>query len=169
MDKEDPEQLFEIFEDNSWYNKDDIIRDITDKLREFGYSTIDDSKYASDNEYYISFLCEHRVICGHVWIYEDDDKGYKFDISDRDVNDNLNKCSICKKVKTIKIHNQETIDDKDRIILDRKTVEEIIKLIESEEYYITNDDIIISEEEGIILTLREILKGKNENYKVDEN
>jgi len=51
-------------------------------------------------------------------------------------------------------------------ILDKQTVKEIIKLIESEEYYIVDDGIIISDEEGIVLTLRDILKGKNENYKV---
>lgn len=53
-------------------------------------------------------------------------------------------------------------------ILDRQTVKEIIKLIESEEYLITNDGIIISDEDGIVLTLKEILKGKNKNYKVEE-
>jgi hypothetical protein len=153
MDKEDPEQLFEIFEDHFWHNKYDLIRYITGKLREFGYSTVDDSEYASDNEYYISFVCKHGVIHGHVWIYEDEDKGYKFDISDCNVNDNINKCPICKKVKTIKMYNQETTGDNDKIILDKKTVEEIIKLIESEEYIITDDGIIISDEEGIVLTL----------------
>lgn len=51
-------------------------------------------------------------------------------------------------------------------ILDKKTVREIIKLVESEEYLITDDGIIISDEEGIVLTLREILRGKNENYRV---
>jgi len=178
MDKEDPEQLFEIFEDNSWHNKDDIIRDITDKLREFGYSTVDDSEYASDNEYYINFVCEHGIVHGHVWIYEDEDEGYRFDISDCDTNDNLNECPMCKKVKTVKICRHETIDkndkiildkktidDNDKIILDKKTIEEIIKLIESEEYYIVDDGIIIGDEEGIILTLRDILKGKNRNYR----
>ena len=51
-------------------------------------------------------------------------------------------------------------------ILDKQTVEEIIKLIESENYHIVDDGIIISDEEGIVLTLKEILKGKNKNYKV---
>ena len=44
-----------------------------------------------------------------------------------------------------------------------------IKLIESENYQIVDDGIIISDEEGIVLTLKEILKGKNENYKVRMN
>lgn len=53
-------------------------------------------------------------------------------------------------------------------ILDKRTVKEIIKLIESENYLIVNDnEIIISDEEGIVLTLKEILKGKNEKYKVE--
>jgi hypothetical protein len=47
---------------------------------------------------------------------------------------------------------------------DKKTIEEIIKLIESEEYQIVDNGIIISDEEGIVLTLKEILRGKNENY-----
>lgn len=50
--------------------------------------------------------------------------------------------------------------------LDKKTVREIIKLIESEDYCIADDGIIISDEEGIVLTLKEILKGKNGNYKI---
>ena len=33
--------------------------------------------------------------------------------------------------------------------------------------FIADDGIIISDEEGIVLTLKEILKGKNENYKVE--
>lgn len=52
-------------------------------------------------------------------------------------------------------------------ILDKQTVKEIIKLIESEEYLIIDDEIIISDEEGIVLTLKEILKGKNKNYTVE--
>lgn len=166
MDKEDPVQLLKIFENTFWYTKEDIAIDITDKLEEFGYSTEDASKYASDNECYINFVCEHGVIGGHVWIYEDEDEGYRFDVSDDNANgDSVDKCSMCKKVKTIKISNQETGNNKDKIILDKKTIEEIIQLIESEEYLIVDDDIIISEQEGIVLTLREILKGKNENYK----
>lgn len=51
-------------------------------------------------------------------------------------------------------------------ILDKRTIKEIIKLIESENYYITDDEIIISDEEGIVLTLKAILKGKHGNYKV---
>lgn len=51
--------------------------------------------------------------------------------------------------------------------LDKRTIREIIKLIESEEYRITDDGIIISDEEGIVLTLKEILKGKHENYKAE--
>ena len=176
MDKEDPEQLFEIFEDIIWDSKDDIVRDISDKLKEFGYLTVDASKYASDGECYINFMCEHGIVCGHVWIYACEDGEYEFDISDSDANDDsTNECSMCKKVKTIKIckeedvarvSNQKAIDDSDKIVLDRRTVEEIIKLIESEEYLIVDDDIIISDEEGIVLTLKEILKGKHENYKV---
>lgn len=166
MDKEDPEQLLEIFENTIWDNKDDIVKDLSDKLRGFGYPTLDISEYTSDSECYINFLCEHGVICGRVWIYEYEDGGYKFDILDYDINYNdLDECPTCKKVKTVKIDNRKIVDDKDKVILDRKTVEEIIKLIESEEYLIVDDDIIISEQEGIVLTLKEILKGKNENYK----
>lgn len=174
MDKEDPVQLLEIFQDKSWKNKDDIIRDITNKLREFGYITEVITDKEENNEYNINFSCEHGVVCGHFWIYEDCDDGYICDMSYRDINNDLNECQICKMVKTIKIsdyktinNNDKTINDNDKIILDKKTVEEIIKLIESEEYMIVNDeDIIISEEEGIVLTLKEILKGKNENYKL---
>ena len=38
-------------------------------------------------------------------------------------------------------------------ILDKKTVKEVIKLIESEEYLIGDDGIIISDQEGIVITL----------------
>ena len=37
-------------------------------------------------------------------------------------------------------------------ILDKKTVKEVIKLIESEEYLIGDDGIIISDQEGIVIT-----------------
>lgn len=49
-------------------------------------------------------------------------------------------------------------------ILDKTTIEEIIKLIESEEYIIFNEGIFISDEDGIVLTLKIILKGKNKRY-----
>ena len=167
MNREDPEQLFEIFDNKIWKNNEDIINDITNKLKEFGYTTIDASEYASDNEYYINFLCEHKIVCGHIWIYEDRDEGYSFDISEEDANGNLNECSICKKVRTIDIYSQETTGN-NKIILDKKTVEEIIKLIESEEYLIVDNDIVISDEDGIVLTLKEILKGKHKKYKTEK-
>lgn len=167
MNREDPEQLFEIFENRVWNNKEDIIKDITEKLREFGYSTIDASEYASDNEHYINFLCEHKIVCGHIWIYEDNDEGYTFDILDEDANDNLSECSICEKVRTVDIYNQE-ITENNKIILDKKTIEEIIKLIESEEYFIVDNDYFISDEDGIVLTLKEILKGKYKKYNVEQ-
>jgi len=127
MNREDPEQLFEIFENRVWNNKDDIIKDITNKLKEFGYTTIDASEYASDNEHYINFLCEHKIVCGHIWIYEDNDEGYTFDISNEDANGSLSECSTCEKVRTVDIHNRETTENENKIILDKKTVEEIIK------------------------------------------
>lgn len=168
MNREDPEQLFEIFENRVWNNKEDIIKDITEKLKEFGYTTIDASEYASDNEHYINFLCEHKIVCGHIWIYEDRDEGYSFDISEENANGNLDECSICEKVKTIDMSDLKTIEKEieydNKIILDKKTVEEIIKLIDSEEYLIVDNDVIISDEDGIVLTLKEILKGKYKNY-----
>ena len=51
--------------------------------------------------------------------------------------------------------------------LDKRTIKEVVKLIGSEEYYIVNDGIIISDKDGIVLTLKEILKGKHEKYKVE--
>ena len=171
MNREDPEQLFEIFEGKLWNNSDDIIRDISDKLIEFGYTTMDASDSASDGEYYIRFACKHGTICGHVWIYKDedeeDDEGYKFVVSDCDIDDRPYKCSMCKKVKTVKISNKKTMHDDNRTILDRATVEEIIKLIEKEDYLIVDDrGIIVSDEDGIVLTLREILKGEDGTYRV---
>jgi len=168
MNREDPEQLFEIFDNKIWKNNEDIINDITNKLKEFGYTTIDASKYASDNEHYINFLCEHKIVCGHIWIYEDRDEGYSFDISEEDANGNLNECSICKKVRTIDICDQKTTENENKIILDKKTVEEIIKLIESEEYLIVDNDVVVSDEDGIVLTLKEILKGKHKNYRIEQ-
>ena len=167
MDIEDPEQLLEIFENTIWYNKEGIIEDITEKLKEFGYSTVGASEHASDSEHYIKFLCKHGVVLGHIWIFEDEDGGYIFYVLDCDIDySDLNECQLCKKVKTIKICNEDKFENGNRIILDKETVEEIIKLIESEKYTIANGGIVISDEEGIIITLKEILKGKNEDYKV---
>lgn len=108
FDIEDPEQLLEVFDDNYWDNKNDIIRDISNKLQEFGYSTINLTKDSDDSEYYIEFSCKHGIICGCVWISKcDNDDGYVFDISEYDCNNKRNKCLICKKVNTIKVENKD--------------------------------------------------------------
>ena len=88
--KEEPEKLFEIFEDRSWDNKEAIIVDITDKLIEFGYSTSVDL-----DPNIINIICEHRKVCRVTLLSEDSDGEWTFDISDDDsIKD---RCQICRK------------------------------------------------------------------------
>ena len=92
--KEEPEKLFEIFEDQLWNDKETIITDITDKLIEFGYSTSHDL-----DPNIVNVICEHGKICRNILLTEDSDGDWTFDISDDDsIKD---RCQICRKRKTI--------------------------------------------------------------------
>ena len=92
--KEEPEKLFEIFEDQFWDNKETIIKDITDKLRELGYSTKDDL-----DPDVVDIICEHGKVCRIVLLLENSDGDWTFEFSDDDsIKD---RCQICRKRKTI--------------------------------------------------------------------
>lgn len=96
-DREDPEKILEILSRQTWDSKPNMIKDITDKLREFGYST-SDSVYPNA----INIICEHGKVCRLVlFIAGCPFPGeWTFDISDADTI--RNRCKICRRRKTIK-------------------------------------------------------------------
>ena len=92
---EEPEKLFEIFEDKLWDNNENIVIDITDKLIELRYSV--SSNLEDPN--IINVICEHGKVCRTILLSEDSDRDWTFDISDDDsIKD---RCQICRKRKTI--------------------------------------------------------------------
>lgn len=95
--KEEPEKILEIFSCRSWDNKEDLIKGMTDKLKEFGYST-SDSGYPNA----INIICEHKKPCRLILFATGlpSPGEWTFDISDADTI--RNRCKICRKRKTIK-------------------------------------------------------------------
>ena len=92
--KEEPEKLFEIFDCQFWDSKEDIIKDVTAKLREFGYSINSDI-----DPNIINVICEHGKVCRTILFTEDEEGGLEFDIRDDDsIKD---RCQICRKRTTI--------------------------------------------------------------------
>jgi len=96
--KEEPEKLFEIFDCQFWDSKEEMVKNVTDKLREFGYSTNDG---IGPNT--INVICEHGKVCRTVLLKEPEEEPGKgiwiFDIRDDDsIKD---RCQICRIRKTI--------------------------------------------------------------------
>ena len=93
--KEEPEKLYEIFGCYGWSNKEEMVNDITNKLRELGYSTKD----GLDSDI-INVVCEHRKVCRIIPLLKESDGIWHFeDICDHD--SILDRCQICRKRKTI--------------------------------------------------------------------
>lgn len=96
--KEEPEKLFDMLEYDCWPSKDEMIKDITDKLRELGYST----KEHIDPDV-INIICEHGKICRVLLLHKDKSEGeYPWSINDICDYDSIpNRCQTCRKRKTI--------------------------------------------------------------------
>jgi hypothetical protein len=92
--KEEPEKLFEIFDCQFWDNKEEMAKDVTDKLRELGYSTNDGIDPNT-----INIICEHGKVCRTVLLAQYEEGDWVFDIRDDDsIKD---RCQICRIKKTI--------------------------------------------------------------------
>lgn len=94
--EEEPEKLFESFNHDGWHNKEEIVKDIKDKLRELGYSTKDDT-----DPNIMNVICEHGKVCRVILLYDDktDEDPWSFDIEDYD--SIPDRCQICREAKTI--------------------------------------------------------------------
>lgn len=92
--KEEPEKLFEIFDCQFWDSKEEMVKDITDKLREFGYSTTENIDQNT-----INLICGHEKVCRTVLLAQYEEGDWVFDIRDDDsIKD---RCQICRIKKTI--------------------------------------------------------------------
>jgi len=91
--KEEPEKLFEIF-DQLWDSKEEMVKDITDKLKEFGYSTTENI-----DQDVINVMCEHEKVCRIVMLTQYEEGDWVFDIRDDDSIKDI--CQICRIKKTI--------------------------------------------------------------------
>lgn len=93
--KEEPEKLFDIFDSQFWDSKEKMVKDITDKLKEFGYSTNEDIDQNT-----INIICEHGKVCRTVLLAQYEEGDWVFDIRDDDsIKD---RCQKCRKRKTVK-------------------------------------------------------------------
>ncbi len=75
--KEEPEKLFEIYDYQFWDSKEEMARDITDRLREIGYSTKDGIDSNT-----INVICEHEKVCRTVLLAQYEEGDWLFDIRD---------------------------------------------------------------------------------------
>ncbi len=98
--KEEPEKLFEIFDFKFWDSKEEMVKEIMDKLKELGYSTNED---IGPNT--INIICEHGKVCRTILLAQYEEGDWVFDIRDDDsVKD---RCQICGLRKTIQYRFDE--------------------------------------------------------------
>lgn len=107
MKKVEPEKLWEILGDyDHWSTRKELIKEVTDKLKELGYSTSMDK-----DPNIINVICEHGKICRYILLVEEFpeieefpwsiDNIYDYDtIKDNDEQLKLS-CQICRKIKTV--------------------------------------------------------------------
>ncbi len=100
--KEEPEKLFEIFDSQFWDSKEEMLKDITEKLKELGYSTNEDVDPDT-----INVICEHEKICRKILLAQYEEGYWVFDIRDDDsIKD---RCQICGLRKTIQYRFDEEV------------------------------------------------------------